>query len=112
MGVTMANLIKLSRKLRQGMTEAEKKIWYVLQKKNIKGYKFRRQAPIGTYIVDFVCFQKKLIVEIDGGQHADSSTDKIRDEWLRGEGFIVLRFWNNEALQNTEGVVSRILEYL
>ena len=76
------------------------------------GIKFRRQVIIGQYIVDFVCFEKRLVIEIDGGQHAGSDEDKIRDEWLKAEGFEVLRFWNNEVLGNREGVLQSIVKHL
>ena len=74
------------------------------------GFKFRQQAPIGPYIVDFVCFEKKVIIECDGGQHAESTCkDQRRDKWLAGQGFHVLRFWNHDFLQNKEGVLEVIL---
>ena len=103
----MGSLTKHAKTLRQNMTEAEKFLWYILKSKHFEGLKFRRQEPIGKYIVDFVCFSKKLIIEIDGGQHAEitKAKDKIRDEWLRGQGFRVLRFWNNDLLENRDGVV-------
>ena len=101
----------LSRKLRKNLTEAEKYLWYVLRAENL-GCKFRRQEPIGNYIVDFVCYPKKLIIELDGGQHYENADDKQRDEWLKAEGFTVLRFWNNEVLENREGVVLKIMEHL
>ncbi len=78
----------------------------------MEGLKFRRQQPIGSYIVDFVCFSKMLVIEVDGGQHAENEKDKQRDAWLRGEGFKVLRFWNNEVLQNIEGVLETILRLI
>jgi very-short-patch-repair endonuclease len=78
----------------------------------IDGYKFRRQQPIGNYIVDFVCLEKRLIVELDGGQHAESDYDAKRDAWLSEQGFSVLRFWNNDVLKNVEGVTERIFEKL
>ena len=80
------------------MTEAEKKIWYRVRDKQL-GVKFRRQQPIGNYVVDFVCFGKKLVIEIDGGEHFESSRDKIRDKWFQEQGYKVLRFWNNDALR-------------
>lgn len=101
----------LSRKLRNNLTEAEKYLWYVLRAENL-GFKFRRQEPIGNYIVDFVCYEKKLIIELDGGQHYQSADDKARDVWLKSQGFKVLRFWNNEVLENRDGVVSKISKYL
>lgn len=97
-----------SRYLRKNMTEAEKKLWSKIRNKNL-GMKFRRQQPIGNYIVDFVCFEKKLIIEIDGGEHMESKTDEERDKILRGEGYKVLRFWNNEVLKNIEGVLEIIV---
>ena len=101
----------LSRKLRNNLTDAEKFLWYFLRADNL-GVKFRRQAVIGKYIVDFACYDKKLVIEIDGGQHYESSGDKVRDQWLRSQGFTVLRFWNNEVLENREGVVLKIIEHL
>ncbi len=100
-----------ARKLRNNLTEAEKNLWYILRAENLK-HKFRRQAQIGLYIVDFVCYEKNLIIEIDGGQHYESSEDKIRDSWLNSQGFTVLRFWNNEVLQNRGAVVEKIIEHL
>ncbi len=79
--------------------------------KQLEGVKFRRQAPIGQYIVDFVAFEKRLVIEIDGGQHAEENEkdkDHQRDAWLNSQGFRVLRFWNNEVLQNLEGVLETI----
>ena len=104
-------LIPTARKLRNNLTEAEKYLWYELRVKNF-GVKVRRQAVIGRYVVDFVCYEKKLIVEIDGGQHFQNEDDKIRDEWLRKEGFEILRFWNNEVFENREGVLQKIVECL
>ena len=101
----------ISRKLRNNLTEAEKYLWYILRAENL-GFKFRRQEPIGNYIVDFVCYPKKLIIEIDGGQHYENADDRLRDEWLKSQGFTVLRFWNNEVLENRDGVVLKIMEYL
>ena len=105
------NLTKIARELRNNATEAEKYIWYMLRLENL-GVKFHRQTQIGHYIVDFVCFEKGLIIEIDGGQHADSEKDKIRDGWLRAEGFEVLRFWNHDVLGNRAGVLEKIMERL
>lgn len=106
------NLVKQAKLLRKNMTEAEKVIWYFLQSKYLQGLKFRRQEPIGQYIVDFVCYSIKLIIEIDGGQHAldTKSQDEKRDRWLRLQGFRNLRFWNNEVLRNREGVLEEILK--
>jgi very-short-patch-repair endonuclease len=78
----------------------------------LQGYYFRKQCPIGPYIADFACLEAKLIVEIDGGQHADSATDTARDAWFTAHGYRTLRFWNNDVLQNTEGVILTITEAL
>ena len=91
------------------MTEAEKRIWYRVRKKQL-GTKFRRQQPIGKYVVDFVCFEKKLVIEVDGGEHFESRGDQIRDKWLQNKGYKVIRFWNNDVLKNTDGVIRRIIE--
>ncbi len=107
----MDNKTILSRKLRNSLTEAEKHLWYVLRAENL-GVKFRCQAPIGNYIVDFVAYEKKFIIELDGGQHYQSYNDKVRDKWLSSQGFTVLRFWNNEVLENRNGVVLKIIEHL
>lgn len=101
----------ISRILRKGATDAENRLWFHLKGKHLEGIKFRRQEPIGNYIVDFVAFEKRLIIEIDGGQHADENekhNDIERDEWLNSQGFRVLRFWNNEVLQNLAGVLETI----
>lgn len=96
---------RLQRKLRNNMTEAEKKIWAVLRRKQFQGYKFRRQHPFDQYILDFVCLEKKLIVEIDGGQHLElCSLDEERTNYLEKAGFKVLRFWNHEVLTKIEAV--------
>lgn len=112
MGVYMQDpRTKIIRKLRNNLTDAEKYLWYVLRMKNL-GVKFRRQALVGNYIVDFVCYDKKLIIEIDGGQHVNNQTDGIRDFWLKSQGFKVLRFWNNEVLENRDGVLEKIMQGL
>jgi very-short-patch-repair endonuclease len=104
-------LTPIAKSLRKNLTEAEKYLWYILRANNLN-VKFRHQALIGNYIVDFVCFENKLIIEIDGGQHYRSADDKERDGWLKSQGFTVLRFWNNEVLKNRDGVVLKIKEYL
>jgi len=91
------------------MTDAERRLWYGLRAHRLAGHKFKRQVPIGSYIVDFACLSRKLIVEVDGGQHSESLRDKRRDAWLKTQGFEVLRFWNNDVLKNTEGVLELIL---
>lgn len=100
-------LIPLAKNLRKRATDAERLLWRYLRAKQMEGIKFRRQEPVGDYIVDFICFDRRIIVEIDGGQHArdeNINKDKERDEWLRNQGFKVLRFWNNDVLNNINGV--------
>ena len=93
------------------MTDAEQLLWRHLRMHQMAAYKFRRQYPIGPYIADFVCVKAGLIVEVDGGQHmARSSQDAVRTRWLESQGFHVLRFWNNEVLENIDGVVQVILD--
>ncbi len=104
-------MTKIAQALRINATDAEKYLWYILRLKNL-GFKFRRQAVIGPYIVDFICFEKRLIIELDGGQHADNMEDKERYEYLKQRGYRVLRFWNNDVLRNREGVVTKIVECL
>jgi very-short-patch-repair endonuclease len=102
-----------ARALRKNPTEAEKLLWTQLRYWQVDGYKFRRQQPLGKYIVDFVCMEKRLIIELDGGQHAEQRDyDVERDAWLREQGFTVLRFWNNDVLQNINGVKDTILSEL
>ena len=94
-----------ARKLRQNATAAERALWQQVRAARLGGHKFRRQAPIGRYIVDFVCFEARLIVEMDGGQHAERQRqDARRTAWLASQGFRVLRFWNSEALGDMAAV--------
>jgi very-short-patch-repair endonuclease len=94
-------------------TEAEKLLWGKIRDRQIEGFKFRRQQLIGSYIADFVCFEHRLIIELDGGQHAEmEGEDGIRDSWMRAEGFEVIRFWNNDVFQNLEGVLETIRKHL
>ncbi len=101
-----ANVTKTraARRLRRDSTQAEQKLWRYLRARSLGGFKFVRQKPIGPYIVDFVCREKRLVIEVDGGQHADNSRDAVRDRWLMEHRYRVLRFWNNEVLENIEGV--------
>lgn len=95
------------------MTDSERILWHELRAKRFVGFKFKRQQPLGRYIVDFVCFEAKLIIELDGGQHQDAVVQDIaRDTWLNAQGFSVLRFWNNEFLQNQAGCLERVLAEL
>lgn len=103
---------KIARRLRRDQTDAERALWARLRDRRLCGAKFGRQVPIGRYIVDFLCDDARLIVELDGGQHAESRSDEARTAFLEGAGFSVLRFWNNEVLSNTEGVLERIKESL
>ena len=107
------NLQPLSRQLRENMTDAERHLWAKVRMKQLRGYQFYRQKPIGDYIVDFFCSEAKLVIEIDGGQHFSDETsqyDKIRDEYMNSLGLRVLRFTNTDVLTNTDGVVERIEE--
>ncbi|MBI3043246.1 MAG: endonuclease domain-containing protein [Betaproteobacteria bacterium] len=102
---------KRARKLRNHMTEAEQRLWQKLKRRQLATLKFRRQQPIGSFIVDFVCLERRVIVEVDGGQHADRvPDDEQRTCWLQAQGYRVLRFWNNEVLGETEAVVQAIFE--
>src|SRR5215813_9567734 len=95
-----------AKELRKNSTDAERALWRQLRAHRLVGYKFRRQQPIGQYIVDFVCFEKHLIIELDGGQHAEQvAYDGERSAWLQSQGFQILRFWNHEVLQDTETVM-------
>lgn len=86
-------------------------LWKHLRNRQLNNMKFRRQQPIGNYIVDFVCFENNLIIEVDGGQHASNrESDTLRTEWLENQGYRVIRFWNNDVLKNIEGVIQRITE--
>ena len=110
----MDRIRQRARALRYNPTEAERLLWRQLRFWQIDGYKFRRQQPLGHYIVDFVCLEKRLVVEVDGGQHAEQQMkyDSERDAWLAAQGFSVLRFWNDEVLKNIDGVKEIILNKL
>jgi very-short-patch-repair endonuclease len=101
-----------SRQLRVNQSDAETKLWNRLRNRQIDGRKFVRQQPIGRYICDFVCREKLVIIEVDGWQHSESARDEVRDRYLRGEGYRVMRFWNNDVLSNIEGVLTVIDETL
>ena len=92
-----------ARVLRQDMTLAEKRLWQVLRNKAL-GYKFRRQYAMGLDIVDFVCLERLLVIEVDGGQHLENPSDRRRDAWFQAQGYRTLRFWNHEVLTNLDGV--------
>lgn len=94
--------------MRRDATEAERLIWRHLRGHRFVGMKFRRQHPIGSYIVDFAALKHRIVIEIDGGQHADSRDDEIRDAWLRSAGYRVLRYWNNDVLERTDAILEDI----
>jgi very-short-patch-repair endonuclease len=102
-----------ARRLRRNLTDAEARLWSVLRRRQMEGRHFRRQAPIGPYIADFVCFAEALIIEVDGGQHAETTArDQARTRWLEAQGFRVIRFWNHDVLANIEGVAETIRRVL
>src|SRR5581483_5391237 len=105
-----ANFVKSARarRLRRSSTDAETELWNRLRSRRINGCKFVRQEPIGRFVVDFVCREHRLVIELDGGQHAENSRDAKRDEWLRQHRYRVLRFWNNDVLGNVDGVLETI----
>ncbi len=99
-----------AKNLRRTMTDAESRLWYALRAHRLDGLSFRRQTPIGRYIVDFVCLDLRLIIELDGGQHTESKKDEVRDRWLKSKGYRVLRFWNSDVLKNRNAVLETILD--
>ena len=101
-----------ARTLRRDMTDAERRLWAALRHRRLRALKFRRQHPIGPFIVDFACIEHRLIVEADGGQHADNEDDARRTMWLENRGWRVLRFWNNDIPTNPEGVQEAILQVI
>ena len=94
------------------MTEAEIRLWARLRDRRLDGWNFRRQHPLPPFVADFACIEARLIVEVDGGQHQDSERDRTRDKYLAENEWRVLRFWNNDVLANTEGVLQQILAAL
>lgn len=111
MKIHKKSLVSITRALRKNQTPWENKLWYYLRAGRFNGLKFKRQVMIGEYIVDFCSNEKKIVIEIDGGQHnktAKLHTDHVRDEYLRSNSYEVLRFWNNDIEQNIEGVLERI----
>ena len=102
-------MLNNAKTLRSKQTEAERRLRYRLRAHRFLGLKFKRQKPIGHYIVDFVCVERRLIIEVDGGQHSEQvHYDQHRDVWLRSQGYTVLRFWNNDVMQQLEGVLEQI----
>src|SRR5262249_2720487 len=106
----MAN--RRARQLRQDATDAERRMWSALRDRRLLRFKFRRQHPIGPYVVDFACTRCHIVTELDGGQHTHSVEDVRRTAWLQGQGRRVIRFWNNDVLSNTSGVTETILRAL
>ncbi|CAA9889672.1 conserved hypothetical protein [Candidatus Methylobacter favarea] len=103
------NLTNKARALRKNQTDVELLLWQQLRNRRLCGYKFRRQFPIAAYVADFACLELKLIIELDGGQHADQvSYDNQRSLFLEQRGFKVIRFWNNDVIQNTTGILEAI----
>ena len=99
-----------ARSLRRNSTDAEIILWQHLRGRRLLGYKFRRQAPVGKCIVDFLCEDQAIVIEVDGGQHMErESYDQTRTDWLEANGFRVLRFWNNDVMRNTDAVLERLL---
>ncbi|MCH8209525.1 MAG: endonuclease domain-containing protein [Nitrospinae bacterium] len=103
----------LARVLRKDLTDAERKLWSILRNRQLESFKFRRQHPFGNYILDFVYLEKKLVLEVDGGQHfANKEDDDERTQWLESEGYKVLRFWNREVFMEKESVLAVICNAL
>ncbi|WP_421873268.1 endonuclease domain-containing protein [Pararhizobium sp.] len=98
--------------MRADATMAENLLWQAVRNRQLEGFKFKRQVPLDGYILDFVCFEARLIVEVDGSQHADNTRDLVRDAFFRGQGFRILRFWNDEVVQNLDAVCLAILAEL
>jgi very-short-patch-repair endonuclease len=110
--MTEKRLTPIARKLRRGQTDAESHLWYQLRGRRLEGFKFRRQLPIGRHVADFCCEEARVVVELDGSQHADSETDPARTATIEAAGYQILRFWNNDVLQNTDGVLEVIADTL
>jgi len=101
-----------ARDMRADATMAENLLWQALRNRQLEGFKFKRQVPLHNYILDFVCFEAQVIVEVDGFQHAENAHDLARDALFRAEGFRILRFWNEDVVKNIDGVCLTILAEL
>ena len=111
----MDKQFQIARKLRKNSTKEERILWQLLRNRQFLGLKFKRQFPIGNYVVDFVCEEKKLIIELDGGQHNEPENihlDCVRTEFLKSKGFTVVRFWNKDINLNISGVYSYLLDFV
>lgn len=107
----MSNQIEKSRELRKNMTPQERKLWSIIRNRQFFNYRFRRQFPVGQYIVDFICRERKIIIEVDGGEHNEQQNikkDNNRTKYLESEGYQVIRFWNNEIDNNIDGVYEKL----
>ncbi|MFL9842175.1 DUF559 domain-containing protein [Sphingomonas sp. ST-64] len=109
---TNPKLLERARQMRSEMTQPERELWIALRAKRFDGIKFTRQVVIGPYIADFVCRSRKLIIELDGATHDDASRDDQRTTFLEGQGYRVVRFWNNDVMTNLEGVLDALSEAL
>ena len=108
-----AKLLSNAKHMRYAPTDAESALWRYLRAGRLANHKFKRQKPIGNFIVDFVCFERKLVIEVDGGQHTDlEARDEARTAWLHAHGFRVLRFWNDDVLQRRKLVLDEVLRVL
>ena len=104
---------QFARTLRHNQTDAERELWQLLRRRELAGYKFRRQMPLGPYIADFVCLSARLIIELDGGQHGEQiAYDSERTKWLEAQSFRVFRFWNNQVFKERDAVLQTILSAL
>lgn len=108
----MLKLTQIARSLRSNQTEAEKLLWSKLRNRQFMNLKFRRQVAMEGYVVDFACFERRLIIELDGGQHNESAKDRDRSDVLESKGFIVKRYWNNDVMNNLEGVFRDLTDTL
>jgi very-short-patch-repair endonuclease len=108
-GMGVRKAVQRARELRRNPTDTERKLWHHIRDKQIENFRFRRQRPIGKYIVDFICLEANLVIKLDGGQHAEQlQYDAERTKYLTAQGLHVLRYWNNDVMQNIEGVLENI----
>lgn len=110
--MTKKRLTPVARKLRRAMTDAEIRLWSRIRNRQLLGFKFRSQMPIGKHVADFGCEQARLVIELDGGQHADNEADAERTAVIEAAGYHIIRFWNHDVLANTDGVLEEIARTL